>query len=119
MLSVPYVIAITVFSAAIVAFAQYIFKRHVPKFSFDKKGFLSLITSKMVIAGGAVYAIGLIFYLFALSSSQLSFVYPAFSSTFIFVLLISHFKLGEKISYVRLAGVLCIMLGIALVAFAL
>lgn len=114
MLSTPYVVAVTLIAAAIVAYAQYVFKRAVPKFSFNTKGLVSLFTNKNVLFGMFAYGVGLIFYLVALGSGQLSFVYPAFSTTFIFVILISHFKLGERIGYKRLAGVLFILLGIIL-----
>ncbi len=116
MLSVTYVVILTVIAAAIVAYAQYVFKKSVPKFKFDLSGLLSLAKNRMVVAGILIYMIGLVFYLFALGSNQLSFVYPAFSSTFIFVILISHFMLKERIGGVRLAGILMIILGIALVS---
>ncbi len=116
MLGIYYVVLLTVVAAAIVAYAQYVFKKSVPKFRFSLSGVLSLAKNKMVIAGVLIYMFGLVFYLFALGSGQLSFVYPAFSSTFIFVILISHFMLNERIGKVRLAGILMIMLGIALVS---
>jgi drug/metabolite transporter (DMT)-like permease len=116
MLSESYVVALTVIAAGVVACAQYLFKRSIPKFKFSIDGVLSLAKSRNVIVGAAVYLIGLAFYLVALGSGELSFVYPAFSSTFIFVILISHFKLNEKIGYARLGGILLIILGIALVS---
>jgi uncharacterized membrane protein len=116
MLSVVEVIAVTVVSAAIVAGAQYLFKKGVPKFSASIAGILSLAHNRMVIAGIVVYVAGLLVYLVALGSEQLSFVYPAFSSTFIFVILISHFKLNERITTARLAGVALIIVGILLVS---
>lgn len=116
MLSTTQVVAITVVAAAIVAYAQYVFKRNIHKFKFDVAGILSILNNKMVLLGGVVYIIGLVFYLVGLGSGQLSFVYPAFSSTFIFVILISHFKLGEKVGYARLAGILLILIGIGFVS---
>ena len=116
MLSTVEVIAVTVVSAAIVATAQYLFKKGVPRFSASIGGLLLLTRNRMVIAGIAVYVAGLLVYLVALGSGQLSFVYPAFSSTFIFVILISHFKLNERITTARLAGVALIIVGILLVS---
>ena len=116
MLSVTYVVILTVIAAAIVAYAQYVFKKSVPKFKPNLSGVLSLAKNRMVVAGVLIYMIGLVFYLVALESEQLSLVYPAFSSTFIFVILISHFKLNERIGRRRLAGILMIILGIALVS---
>ncbi len=116
MLAVVDVIFLTLVAAALVAYAQYVFKRTIPKFKFSIKGVIKLATNRGFVIGALIYAVGLVFYLLALGSDQLSFVYPAFSSTFIFVILISHFKLKERISPVRLAGVAMILIGIALVS---
>ncbi len=116
MLSTPEVVAVTVIAAAIVACANYVLKKSVPKFELSPKSILSLARNRMLIAGLAIYGMGLVFYLFGLGSGELSFVYPAFSSTFIFVMLIAHFKLGEKTTPARLCGVALIILGIALVS---
>jgi drug/metabolite transporter (DMT)-like permease len=116
MLGTDYVILLTIIAAAIVAYAQYVFKRSVPKFRFDYAGLISLVKNRRVVVGVLIYLLGLVFYLSALSSEQLSFVYPAFSSTFIFVILISHFMLNERIDKARIAGMLMIIIGIALVS---
>jgi drug/metabolite transporter (DMT)-like permease len=119
MLDTAYVIALTLIAAATVAYAQYVFKKAVPKFRFNFSGIISLAKNRMVVAGIVTYMVGLVFYLFALGSEQLSFVYPAFSSTFIFVIIISHFKLKERLGYARLAGIVLIIAGIALVSLGL
>ena len=116
MLGSAYVIAFTLVAAAIVSYAQYIFKRFVHQFKFNIDGIISLAGNSSVVMGIAVYVFGLVFYLFALNSGDLSLVYPAFSSSFIFVMLISHFKLKERMGYYRLAVMLLIILGIALVS---
>ena len=116
MLAVTDVIFLTLVAAALVAYAQYVFKKTIPKFKFSAKGVMELATNRGFVIGALIYAVGLVFYLLALGSDQLSFVYPAFSSTFIFVMLISHFKLKERIGYARLAGMLLIILGITFVS---
>ena len=116
MLSALIVILLTLLAAAIAAFAQYLFKKSLPEFKFSISGLLSLTKNRMVVAGALFYLISLSVYLVALSSGELSFVYPAFSSTFIFVMLISHFRLGERIGYSRISGLLLIIIGIILVS---
>ncbi len=116
MLSLPEVVITTVIAAGIVAIANYMLKKSIHKFTMSLKGLLSLLENRKVILGVAIYLVGLVVYLVALGSGELSFVYPAFSSTFIFVILISHFKLGEKIGTKRLAGMAMIIIGIALVS---
>ncbi|MGC8479583.1 MAG: hypothetical protein ACP5M9_02860 [Candidatus Micrarchaeia archaeon] len=111
-----YIIALTFIAAGIAAISQYILKRSVHKFEFGIKGVISLIKNKYLILGIGIYLVSLIFYLVALSSGELSFVYPTFASTFIFIFLISHFKLNEKMNMHRLLGLIFIILGIFIVA---
>ena len=117
MVSELLIVALTLLAALLAAVAQYLFKLHLPRFKFNLGGILALVRSRMVILGLAVYAISLLIYLGALKLGQLSFVYPTFASVFLFVLLISKFKLHEHISITRAAGVLVILAGILLVVF--
>ena len=65
-----------------------------------------------------IYGTSFVIYLIALGHASLVFVYPAFSSSFIFVMLISAFFLKERISARRAAGMMLIVLGITLIALA-
>lgn len=51
-----------------------------------------------------------------MENGDLSFVYPTFASSFIFVILFSKFGVGERIGITRVAGVLLIVVGIAIIA---
>ncbi len=112
-----YLIATTLSAAAIAAFAQYLFKKSVPRFRLDKYGILGLLANKGVWAGSLAYLASLAIYLKALGSGELSFVYPTFASTFVFVALISRFALKEKLGAKRIAGIALVLIGIAVVAF--
>jgi len=106
------VIPITLLSAAIAAFAQYQYKKGAAK------SVIKMFKDKNTLAGGVLYALSLAIYLYALHATPvLSFVYPIFASTFIFVLLISMFVLKEKPSVRRIAGILLIIAGITLISF--
>ena len=109
------IIVLTLIAAFLAAIAQYLFKQHLPQFKFNLKEIVDLLRSKMILIGLGTYAISLVIYLVALHFGQLSFVYPTFASVFLFVLLISHFKLHEHISMRRAAGVLLVLIGIILV----
>ena len=109
-------VIIVLVAALLAAIAQYIFKKGMHRFDANLKGLLSLIKNKYVILGLFVYAVSLVIYLYALSTSALSFVYPTFASVFIFVLLFSRFKLKEQISFHRALGVAIVIVGIAIVA---
>ncbi len=112
------IIALTLVAAAIAAFSQYVMKNAVHKFSFSFSGtgIFSLLKNKRLLVGVGIYLVSLVFYLVALSSGQLSFVYPTFASTFVFVFLFARFRLHESITYRRYVGLALIILGIVLVA---
>ncbi len=75
-----------------------------------------MLSNRNVMAGIIVYVVSLAVYLYALSAAPLSVVYPTFASTFIFITLLSHFYLKEKLSWTRIAGVLAIFVGIVVIA---
>ncbi len=66
--------------------------------------------------GGTTMLVGLIFWLAALASGELSFVYLLGSIQYIFMLFAAHFFLHEKINTAKLLGTLLITLGIILTA---
>ena len=110
------VIGITLIAAVIAAASQYVLKRAVPKFSMKPREIFGLIKNRMLVYGVLLYILSLPVYLFALRYGNLSFVYPTFASTFIFVFVISKFMLNEKSSGLRVIGLFFIILGVVLVA---
>lgn len=110
------VIGITVFAAFIVAIAQYIFKENLHKFGGNIKEVIGVFKNKGIIIGIIIYFIGLPIYLFALANGQLSFVYPTFASSFVFILIISKYALHEEVSKIRILGVVFVILGIVIIA---
>ncbi len=66
--------------------------------------------------GAAAMLVGLLFWLAALGSGELSFVYLLGSIQYIFALFAAHFFLQEKINTTKLVGTLLITLGIILTA---
>ncbi len=116
MLEAVAIVLTTLLAAALAAYAQYLFKKNVPSFKINIREILRLARNWQLLLGLAIYSLSLIIYLVALGSGELSFVYPIFSSTFIFVFLISAFVLKEKINKVRIAGLAMIILGIIIVS---
>jgi undecaprenyl phosphate-alpha-L-ara4N flippase subunit ArnE len=109
------VILLTLLAALISSLAQLMFKRSVGKID-SLKHLLKLITNRGVLLGLAGYGAGFLIELVALSGGQLSIVYPIFASSFIFVTLLSATILKERISLIRVLGILIIFAGIAIVA---
>ncbi len=120
MLSVAEIVLVTLAAAAIAAVAQYVFKKNVKKFGFNRKELIDIFTNRAMLAGLALYFLSLLLYLYALHAAPIiSFVYPVFASTFIFVLLISKFVLGERIIIPRVIGMAMIIIGIIVISFTL
>lgn len=76
----------------------------------------SIGTNLYVVGGLITYGAGVFFWLIALSRASLSYTYPFASLSYVLVVLVSFFVLREKISWLRLAGVLVICLGVMVVA---
>ncbi len=110
------VIFITLVASLMASSSQILFKTGMKKKLGSLADMIGLLKNRKVLLGFIGYASSLVVYLYALSSSPLSIVYPTFASTFIFVALLSSILLKEKISALRVIGVIVIFLGIALVA---
>jgi len=114
------VIAITLIAAAIAASAQYIYKTSIKKFEFSVRELRVVLMNRRLLLGIGLYVVSLLVYLYALNAAPvISFVYPIFASTFIFVFLISHHVLKERVSMHRAIGMLLVVLGIAIISVTL
>ena len=75
-----------------------------------------VIRRPSILLGLTCHAVGLIFWLVALSQAALSVVFVLGSMQYILILVASRIFLGERIDGVRFFGTLFIAAGIALVA---
>ena len=83
---------------------------------FDIPAMINMFLNPYVFSGIASYGIGFIFYLFALSKLDQSFAYPMFSLGYVLVAVFNWVFLHESFSVSRLAGVIVIIIGVALLA---
>ncbi len=110
------IIFITLTAALIASIAQVMYKRGLDKKITGMKDLLALAKKRNIIIGLVMYFISLVVYLFALKNAPLSFVYPLFASTFIFVFFISSYHLKEPFSKYRVLGIFLIFVGIVIVS---
>ena len=83
------------------------------KFIFD---FIKLATSLQIIFGLALFAVGFFIWLKILSLFEVSKVYPIMvSATISLVLIGSSLILKENVSFLRVLGVIVVILGIFLI----
>ena len=77
----------------------------------------ALATNWMLILGIFCFAINVIFYAYALKKIDVSAAYPVMvGAGFAIIALVAWKFLGESLSRMQLAGVLCILIGVWLVA---
>jgi len=69
-----------------------------------------------IFTGLFLYAVGSIFWIFALSKTELSVAYPMLSLGYVFVLILSALVLKENISVIKILGVCVIIFGIFLIS---
>ena len=110
------VIFLTLVAAVFTSYSQLLFKKSLTKRLNSLKEIIGLLKNRNILAGLLGYIIGFLIYIEALSHSQLSIVYPTFASCFIFVTLISAYQLRERVSPLRVAGILLVFFGIVIVA---
>ena len=80
-------------------------------------GLARAVFTPFVFLGLALYAVSAMFWLMVLKQAkELSYVYPLIASTYVIVLFLSWLLLQERITVVRLAGVVLICIGVVFVA---
>lgn len=114
-MSIYLVIFITLIAALAASSAQILFKGGMAKSLSGIREIIALLKNKRILLGVGAYAVSLAIYLYALKSAPLSFVYPLFASSFIFTALFSFAFLKEKITLVRLAGILLVFVGVVVI----
>ncbi len=110
------VIFLTLIAALFTSYSQLLFKKGLKKRLNTVTEIIGTLKNRLIIIGLAGYVVSFTLYLIALSGSQLSIVFPIFASSFIFVTLISSKMLNERITVIRVLGILLIFLGIVVIA---
>lgn len=99
----------TLFTSA----GQLFFKYGSKTFQWDV---VELMTNYNLILGFILYGVGALMLVMALKFGNLSAIYPFVSLTFIWVMLISAWFLGEQINNLKIGAVVFIVLGVILIA---
>lgn len=77
---------------------------------------IQVCLSPWIILGIVIYIFSMIVWLMVLSRAEVSMVYPMTSLGYILSVIAAYFLLGEHFSFLRISGVLVIMLGVFLIA---
>ena len=79
--------------------------------------FFIVFTYPLVLLGLVFYGLSAFLWIVVLSELDLSIAYPILGMTYIFVLLLSYFILGESLSMFKVSGTLLVLLGVVLIGF--
>jgi drug/metabolite transporter (DMT)-like permease len=116
-------IALILFSVALAAVAQLTLKHGMDQvaadsgvFRFGADSLRDVATTPAVWAGLVLFGLSAVVWLAVLSRTTLSFAYPFASLTYVLILLADRFILDQEVPVLRYAGVVCIVVGIVLVA---
>src|SRR5262249_59009023 len=84
----------------------------ISKAASERNLFIRMATSPWVVGGLVVYGLGVINWLLALSHLELSYAYPFASLSYIGIIIGSYFIFKERITLMRLAGIVVIIAGV-------
>ena len=79
--------------------------------------FYLIFSAPLVLLGLIFYGLSAFLWIVVLSELDLSIAYPILGLTYILVLLLSFFFLGESLSILKFTGTLFVLFGVALIGF--
>jgi multidrug transporter EmrE-like cation transporter len=94
------------------AFAQLSMKYGTLK----SDGIVSMYTNPYVLLGLAFYGLSAITWIYSISKVQLSIAYPMVSLGYIIVFTLSYFLFGESVNFLRLVGLIVIVIGVIIIS---
>ncbi len=103
---------LSIVAVFLLAIGQVLFKICSSDFAFSLKGVLKGFLSIKFTLAIAVYLVASVMWIFVLKTVPLRIAYPFTSLAFILVPVLSHFILGENISWNTFAGACFIGIGI-------
>ena len=104
-----------VFSCTILgAAAQLLIKTGMSHFS---PHLMALVTNLPLIAGYTLYGINTLMMVLALKNGEMSLLYPIIALTYVWTTLLSYTLLGEPSNMYKNAGIITIVMGVAVMGW--
>jgi len=110
----PWAIVLVLFITALTSSAQLLYKMGADRLSFD---LLMLLSNWPLLLGMLIYGIGAVLLIIALKHGEVTILYPVIATSYIWVTLFSWLLFGESISYLKLIGIISIVVGIVFISF--
>lgn len=109
-------IVLVICSSFLGAFGSYFFKLGSKNL---KTNLIQLLQNYPLLAGFGLFGISSFIYLFALRISKLTILYPLSSLSYVWALFIGYYFLKEKITVLKIIGILLILSGASLVVLSI
>jgi uncharacterized membrane protein len=108
------------FSVFLNSLAQLFMRLGMKNRQFDIGNIFNLLPQlfcdKYLILSILSYSLSIIFWMIALSKFEISFAVPFQSLGFIFVCLLGYFYMNETLSFIRMFGILFILIGLIFIS---
>lgn len=106
------------------AFGQIIWKQGMSKMDkiqgvedlLDIKMIINMFANKYVLLGMLLYGSAFVLWLSAMSTLDISFMYPLLSLAYVITAIMAVLFLGEQVSAVRWAGIIMVVMGCLLIS---
>jgi drug/metabolite transporter (DMT)-like permease len=108
----PIAISLVTLSTFFTAVGQFFFKVGANFLVFD---FLKIITNYYLIIAFILYIVAALFLIYSLKKGELSVIYPILSLSYIWVLFISYYFLGESMNVLKISGIGFILFGVVFI----
>ncbi len=105
-------IVLVLFCTILTTAAQVSWKYASQSFSFEP---IAFILNYYMWLGFVFYGIGAALLLLALRHGELSTLYPLFTTTYVWVAIVSITVLGEELNLLKISGIFVIITGIVLI----
>lgn len=93
------------------AIASALFKKATGKYTFKE-----LLFSSIFIAGVLIYGISALLNIYLLKNIQYSKLVPMISLSYIWSMIIAKFFFGEKIGFLKIVGLIVLIVGVFLIS---
>ncbi len=112
-------IAMLLFAVALGVTGQILLKQGVSSsgaITGVSKDLIGIILRPLVLLGFACYGVSSLFWLVVLSRTELSYAYPMIALGYVLVFFLSWWLFHDKVTWVRVGGLVLICMGVVLVA---
>ena len=105
---------LVLFTTLLTSSAQILWKKGSATLTFDIVG---ILTNYYIIGGVLLYIVGGTLLILSFRGGEVSVLYPIIATSYIWVSFLSIYFLGETMNYLKWAGIISIITGIAFIGF--